>query len=310
MTYLISLNYNNSQLTIEFLESLRPVKTEFRLILVDNHSTIEDFEVLRSFIEKDNQSQFIPQEIEYYRFDKQIRTLLVREDKNLGFAAGNNRGIEIARNQQDFEAVVLINNDTEVDPHFLDEILNFRKQNEAADLIGCRIFFDAPKNVLWYDGGKYYKHTCRAEHINENKHVSQVQALITPQKTTFITGCFMYISKRCLDRIGLLNDTFFMYNEDLEYCIRAMKNGLSLYYVPTAIIRHKIKPVSSAFSTYWGARNRFKLAKLHSSKIDQLITFAFYIFTRFPRFAVWFKEGRTELIKAQLKGMIDGLKNK
>lgn len=308
MTYLISLNYNSSQYSIDFLKSLAHVKTDYKLIIVDNHSIPEDFEKLKSYINKDSHALYISQDVEHFQFNSQVRILLVKENHNSGFAAGNNRGIQIAQNQTDFEAVVLINNDTEVEPNFLDEILNFRKKNKEADLIGCRILYDSPKDVIWYDGGKYFKHSTRAIHLNQNMPVSQIQTPKTPQKTTFITGCFMYITKHCLDTIGLLNETFFMYHEDLEYCLRAMKNGLSLYYVPTAVIRHKIVPTSSPFSAYWGARNRFKVAKLHSTSFDRMYTFIFYLLTRIPRFTIWLIKGRTSLIKAQAKGIIDGLK--
>lgn len=308
MTYLISLNYNSSQYTIEFLQSLAHVKTDYKLILVDNHSIPEDFDKLKSYINKETNAVYISQDVENFQFNPQIRILLVREDQNLGFAAGNNVGIQIARNQPDFEAVALINNDTEVEPNFLDEILNFRKQNMKADLIGCRIFFKEPKDVILYDGGKYFKHSVRAVHENQNKHISQISVTNEPRQTEFITGCFMYISKKCLDTIGLLNDTFFMYAEDLEYCIRAVKKDLLLYYVPTAVIRHKIVQTSSPFAAYWGTRNRFKVANLHSSLIDQFYTLLSFIVTRVPRYSIWLLKGRTDLIKAQVKGLVDGLK--
>ncbi len=308
MTYLISLNYNSSQYTIEFLQSLAHVKTDYKLILVDNHSIPEDFELLKSYINQEADAIYISQDIEHFQFNPQIRILLVKEDQNLGFAAGNNIGIQIARNQPDFEAVALINNDTEVEPNFLDEILNYRKQNRKADLIGCRIYFGEPKDVILYDGGKYFKHSTRAVHENQNKHISQILASNEPRQTEFITGCFMYISKHCLDTIGLLNDTLFMYAEDLEYCIRAVKKGLLLYYVPTAVIRHKIVQTSSPFAAYWGTRNRFKVAKLHSSLFDRFYTLISFIVTRIPRYAIWLFKGRTDLIKAQAKGFVDGLK--
>lgn len=308
MTYLISLNYNTSQLTIEFLQSLDLVESAYKLILVDNQSTSEDFEHLKEYVENHDRGFYLAENVENYTFDGQTTILLIRESVNLGYSAGNNHGIRIAQNQNDFEAAVLINNDTEVEPDFLDEVLNFRRTNASADLIGCRIFYHSSENILWYDGGQYYKHTTRAIHINENKDVRRVKSSMVPQKTTFITGCFMYISKHCLDVCGLLDERFFMYNEDLEYCIRAKKKGLSLYYVPSAIIRHKINHTSSAFSTYWGAKNRFLLSKLHSSLFDQVITVLFYLATRIIVYSKWLCKGRKDLVKAQIKGMLDGLK--
>jgi GT2 family glycosyltransferase len=308
MIYLISLNYNSSRLTIELLESLKKVTTEYRIIIVDNQSQEDDFNTLKTYVENESNTVYLVEDIDEYRFVEPTRIALVREDQNLGYSAGNNRGIRIAQKQTDFEAIALLNNDTEVEPDFLDEIIRFRRDHSDVDLIGCRIFYDTPKNVLWYDGGKYYKHSTRAIHFNENKHIDTIDKSLEPRSTTFITGCFMYISKKGLETCGLLDETFFMYNEDLEYCIRAMKKGLKLYYLPTSVIRHKIKPTSSPFSTYWGAKNRFRLSKLHSNKSDQLYTIIFYILTRIPRYSMWLSKGRFDLIKAQFKGMLDGLK--
>lgn len=308
MTYLITINFNSSRYTIELLQSLEQVKTPYRLIIVDNQSTPDDFEILKKYVESKSSALYLSHNFDDFQFNHQVRIILIREEKNQGFAAGNNRGIQIARKQSDFEAVALINNDTEVYPNFLDEVLYFGKQNEKADIIGCRILFESPENVIWYDGGKFFKHSTRAVHINENKHISRIQTPKVPQRTGFITGCFMFITKHCLDTIGLLDETFFMYNEDLEYCVRATKNGLSLFYVPTSIIRHKIVPTSSPFATYWGARNRFKIAQLHSSLFDLIYTILFYLLTRIPTYTIWLFKGRIDLIKAQISGIIDGIK--
>jgi len=313
MTYLITLNYNSSQYTIDFLESLENVKTDYRLIVVDNCSNSEDFKRLKKNIDTKAQAKYIDQDASNFIFEAQTKIILIREEVNRGFSAGNNQGIRIACKQADFDGIVLINNDTFVEPGFLNEILKFRKLKASADLIGCRILFDEPNDLIWYDGGKYYKHTARAIHINENKYISEIDSSTEPRQTGFITGCFMYISKHCIERIGLLDESLFMYNEDMEYCVRASKNGLHLYQVPTAVIWHRISTRSgmktSCFAAYWGARNKFKVSRMHLNFVDQAYTLILYVLTRIPRFLSWLVHGRTDLIKAQTKGLIDGLKN-
>jgi len=310
MLYLITINYNNSHYTIDLLKSLSHIKTSFRLILVDNASVTEDFNRLSTFIKQGIDSSKYTDDSSRFLNDSSKQFLLVRENMNLGFSAGNNAGIRIAQEQVDFEAVALLNNDTEVDPFFLDEIQKFRNQNEFADLIGCRIFYANQRDVLLYDGGTYYKHSCRAKHLHMNMKLAEFKSSNLPRPTGFITGCFMYISKNSINKIGLLDENLFMYNEDLEYCIRAHKMGLKLYYVPTAVIYHKITSISSPFSIYWAARNRFKVAKKHTNTFDFSYTIIFYLLSRIPRFIIWFSKGRTDLIKAQIKGMMHGLNKK
>lgn len=311
MTYLVTVNYNNSKDTKELLESLEIVKTEFRIIVVDNYSNEDDYNSLKRYLE--DKGSIICESLDHedIMFEGNSKFLLLRNSKNLGFAGGNNVAIRIAQKQADFEAVALINNDTVVDPGFLDEILRFRRENIRADIIGCRIFYDTPNEVIWYDGGKYFRHTTRAVHINENRRISDIRIDDSPRRTEFITGCFMYISKHCIDTIGLLDESLFMYDEDLEYCIRAIEKGLRLYCVPKAVIWHKLSfrtgSNSSCYPAYMGARNRFLISRKHSNVCDRAITIIFYIFSRFPRFLLWSIKGRTDLARAQVKGMIDGL---
>lgn len=307
MIYLITVNYNTGSYTIEFLNSLRAVKTDFRLIIVDNCSKTEDYNLLKDFIRKPEESNRITESVELFTKDAGWQMLLIRSEVNGGWSAGNNIGIRLAMEQPDFDSIALINNDTEVEPSFLDEILSFRKSNASADLIGCRILYANPSNVIWFDGGQYHKHSCRANHIHENKTLDEVGSSKEPRQTGFITGCFTYISKKCLDKIGLLDEDLFMYNEDLEYCIRAHKKGLKLYHVPSAVIWHKIIPTSSVFATYWGARNKFRVARKHSNVFDRVYMVLLYVVARIPRFLNWLTKGRTDLIKAQTKGMFDGL---
>lgn len=314
MIYLITINYNSSSYTIDFFESLKKVKTDYRLIIVDNDSNDSDYQKLKEFFLQNDYVKILEEDYPDYNFNDETRILVVRQKDNLGFAGGNNVGIKIAINQDDFDGVALINNDTYVAPDFLDEILNFKNSLWNADLIGCRILLENPDDVIWYDGGIFHKHSTRATHINENKKLEQVAKDLMPKKVSFITGCFMFISKKCIQEIGLLDDNLFMYNEDLEYCIRAQKNGLLLYQVPSSVIWHRISERagtnSTEFSAYWGARNRFVVSKKHSTKTDQFWTIFFYIFTRVPRFTKWIINGRTGLIKSQIKGMFDGLKYK
>jgi GT2 family glycosyltransferase len=287
------------------------VETVFRIILIDNYSVPEDFKVLMEYVKTTTQAQLVLTSIDEFDFDFHSRIILVKGSSNVGFAAGNNLGIRIAQKQKDFDGVVLLNNDTIVHPKFLDEILNYKDLNAEANLIGGRIFLYGKRDTIWYDGGKLNKSILRATHINQNKKISQISSNKTPNKTQFITGCLLYISKSCLNNIGLLNESLFMYCEDLEYCLRAKNNGLLLVQVPTSIIWHKVGASSSkktsSFAAYWGARNRIRVSQLHQKFWGKLLTLSFFVATRIPRFFIWLLNGNSGNIKAQIKGIADGL---
>ncbi len=312
MIYIVTINYNNSTDTIECLKSLEAVKTEYRVFVVDNASNSDDYERLKRFVEELPDGICVGNGRDNSLFEGDTRVVLIREDANLGFSGGNNRAISIARRRNDFEAVVLLNNDTVVHPDFLSEMIRFSSSHPAADLMGGRIFLYKPDDVLWYDGGKYNPHIGKAIHLHINQRISDVQSVNTPHETGFITGCLLFISKRCLDTVGLLDEEMFMYGEDLDYCIRAQKCGLKLFQVPSSVIWHKFSASSggefSTFSGYWIIRNRFWVARKHASFPDRSLTLLYFLISRIPRFVKWNVQGHKGVVNAQLKGMLDGLK--
>jgi hypothetical protein len=282
------------------------------VIIVDNNSLVENFNELSSqLIKFENTKECDEDSIGRLKFSGEFKTLLIKSNKNYGFSGGNNLGIKVAQNQKDFEGVVLLNNDTIVHEKFLNKILSFRVENPNAHIIGGRIFHEDDRDKIWYDGGSYNRYLTRPLHINHNKIQSHKNNSSKPKITNFITGCLMYISNKCLSDIGCLNDSFFMYNEDLEYCLRAKKNGYLLYYVPDSIVWHKIGASSgegnSSFSAYWIMRNRIKVSKIYGSWLTRFTTLLFIFISRVPMFLFWTFNNRFDIVVAQLNGLKDGL---
>lgn len=312
MIYIITLNYNTCKDTIDCLESLKAVLTPFCVVVVDNASAKDDFSLLSDYVEANAGVRLAMHKDEH--LVNRGRLFLIRSDSNLGFSGGNNVGIRLAMAQPDFEGVVLLNNDTVVDPKFLQEILSFREKEKEAHLIGGRIFYHDTPDKLSFDGGVFNRYTCKAVHLHENQLISEVGVASEPFETGFITGCLMYISPYCLTTIGLLDESFFMYSEDLDYCIRAQRAGIKLYVVPTSVIWHKVSSstggLMSPFSAYWISRNKFRIAKRYLNGFEQASSFMYFWVTRIPRFIKWLLQGHSAVIKAQLKGASDGLRGK
>lgn len=310
MIYIITLNYNTCADTIDCLNSLEAVSTPHRVIVVDNDSLPEDFNKLKDYLEKSG--GMLESENNHELILKSGHVLLIKSSTNLGFSGGNNMGIRIAMSQSDFGGVVLLNNDTLVDSNFLNEIMHLRAENDEAHIIGGRIFYENTRDKVWFDGGMFNKHVGKAIHFNENKMISEIVESTEPKATGFVTGCLMYISPRCLESVGLLDESFFIYSEDLDYCIRAKKLGFGIFVVPTSIIWHKVSSSTggllSPTSAYWIIRNRFRIARIHLNRFEQFTSGLYFWVSRIPRFIRWFVEGRRSLIKAQLRGAIDGLK--
>lgn len=232
--FIILVNYNRAPLTMACVDSLKKMGNQnYKVIIVDNCSTDNSFELLT---------------IEYTANEKVI---VIKNIDNTGFAGGNNYGIEYALNMN-AEYLMLLNNDTEVDCDFLDEILS----NYHGDGIHVpRINYYDDKNSAWYAAGE----------IDYNKCVVRNGKVDFEQKVTFASGCCMLFSCQIIERIGLLKEEYFMYYEDVAYSLDAIQHNIDIIYKPNALVFHKVGKSSggekSKISIYYNNRNRFYIMK-------------------------------------------------
>jgi hypothetical protein len=254
----IVLNYNGWKDTLECIESLKRSQKYLKgieIIVVDNNSTDESLSHLPKI--------------------KGIS--LIRNKENLGYSGGNNIGIKYAlKNQCDF--ILIINNDTYVDELFFK---NLFISQQIDDIVSPKIYF-APgfefhkerysKNelgkVIWYAGGKIDWKNILGVHIGVDEVDSGQFDKIN--KTDFATGACMIIKSEVFEKVGYFDERYFLYLEDMDFCVRAKKEGLGISFMPKAVIWHKNASSSggsgSRLQDYYITRNRllfaFKFAKL------------------------------------------------
>jgi GT2 family glycosyltransferase len=265
--FVIIVNWNgrkDTEVCLASLEKIEKHDVNLQVIVVDNGSSDDSVAVIRK---------------------KYPGVIIIPTGKNLGFTGGNNVGITCAlEHQADF--VWLLNNDTFVDSHVLNVLKAFR--DPKVGICGSKIYF-APghefhltrykKNeqgrVLWYAGGLVDWHNMYASHrgVDEVDH-GQYD---TEEETQFITGCSMMIRASVFDRIGMLDDRYYLYLEDLDYCVCAKNAGFSLRYVPSSILWH-VNAGSSArpgnpLQQYYITRNRLLLGFRYASIRTKLALF-------------------------------------
>ena len=247
----VIVNWNGREDTLQCLASLKPLSHSLRsVIVVDNGST----ESIKEVLEKS------------YAW-----VTCISLSENLGFAGGNNVGIKKAL-EDGAEFVWLLNNDTVVDKHVLSILDGFRDPNVGA--CGSKIYFmkgreyhkDRYKekdlgHVLWYAGGVIDWDNMYAMHrgVDQVDH-GQYDSM---EETAYITGCSMVIRSEVFKKIGLLDASYFMYLEDVEYCLRMQKHGFKTMYVPSSKLFHKNAGSTggsgSKFHEYYQTRNRLVL---------------------------------------------------
>ena len=223
MVCIIVLNWNGLADTQECLRSLRKLTyPSHQVILVDNASAGDD--VLH--LERE--------------FGDSI--CLIRNEKNYGFAGGNNIGIRYALDHSSPDYVFLLNNDTVVAPDLLDELVKAAENDPEAGVLGPKVYyfdFDGRKDVIWTAGGQirwwhpWFYHAIGQGHDDLPKY-QRLKAV------RWISGAAIIIKRQVLEQTSLLNADYFFGGEDVEYCLKARTHGFKSIYVPTARVWHKV----------------------------------------------------------------------
>lgn len=225
----IIVNWNGKDDTIACLESMTRLTTynvQLTTIVVDNGSQDGSVTLIRTCFP---------------------HVTVIDNQKNLGFTGGNNVGIRWALDHgTDF--VWLLNNDTIVDKNALSALVAVLDNNRDG-IAGSKIYFFPGREyhkerysgkdrgrVIWYAGGCIDWENMYATHRGVDE-VDRGQ-YDTQKPTQFVTGCSMMVKREVFENIGLLDEKFFMYLEDLDFCLRAKRAGFQLLYVPTSVIWH------------------------------------------------------------------------
>jgi GT2 family glycosyltransferase len=195
---------------------LRATYPRLRLLVVDNGSTDGSDAILRG------------------RFPS---VELLQTGENLGFAGGNNAGIRHALGAG-ADHVVLLNNDTTVDPGFVTALADAARANPRAGILSSKILlFDQP-DVLWYAGASFHPWLGWGRHRGHGaRDIGQFDRV---EETDRPTGCALLVTRACCEQVGLLREEYFCYAEDLEWGLRARAQGFQILYVPGSRVWHKV----------------------------------------------------------------------
>lgn len=228
---IIILNWNKPDLTVQTVNSVLKINRsnfDYQIFLVDNGSS-------------DNSLSIFQKE-----FDSNKKVKIIENNANLGFVGGNNTAIKHIL-KLNFDQILLLNNDVLVDPDFL---ANLMKNTAKYSVLGPKIYF-APGyefhhdrytkkqrgHVIWFAGGQMDWNNIYGSHIGvdeiDNGQYDQIN-----ENVDFITGCCLLVNRQVFEKIGFLDDNFFMYLEDADFCQRAKRNGFKLAYIPSSKIWH------------------------------------------------------------------------
>ena len=228
-------NYNGWRDTRVCLESLRhQTFRDFEVILLDDASTDDSVQQLGGML--DDNVVFLPQ------------------TRNQGFAAINNLGIRRAL-ADGADWVMLLNNDTACAPDMLETLL----RQTPPDGVSCpkMLFMDLPDEI-WFAGGTLDRKTGKVVHLGG--HAKDGPDFSRKKQVGFITFCCVLLPRKVIEAVGYLDESLFMYCEDVDYCIRLTDAGVPMWYLPDAVLHHKAGGTAGGMlSVYYITRNTLTL---------------------------------------------------
>jgi GT2 family glycosyltransferase len=257
--YIIILNYKGWLDTIECLESVFKLNyPNFQVIVVDNSPSEEPLKNLEKWASKKGFSDIktsFPEivypliskpisfktisEIESKKQSRNEPLLIIKANKNLGFSAGNNIGLNYVIRRNDFDYCWLLNNDTLVENNSLSYQINYIEENEKLKIgiLGSKLVYYHTPDKVQAVGGSLNTFSFNTKHIGEG------ESIINKKKQfgniDYVVGASMFVSNKFLKEVGLLSEDYFLYYEELDWAFRAKSLGWEIDWCPKSKVYHK-----------------------------------------------------------------------
>lgn len=240
----VILNTNRREDTLACLESLtRSDYVNLQILVLDNHSTDGSVMAIQ---------QAFPQ------------VTIIPLTQNLGYAGNNNVGIQAALDRG-ADWVFVLNEDTVLSPDCLSKMIDVGEKDPQIGILGPMVYHYDEPDIIQTAGGKFGRYW-ESIHLAQNEpDRDQFQH---PHPVDWISGCGIMVRRAVIEQVGMIDERYFYYWEETEWCLRAGKNGWRIMHVPEAKMWHKgvqrdYRPNPSV--TYYATRNRLlTIAKHHA----------------------------------------------
>lgn len=302
---IIVLNWNGWEDTIECLESLYQIKyPNYEIILIDNGSKDESMQKIKKFcknklILKSDYFKYDNKPISLFEFKEEDieknninisefkkcqnrKLLLIKCEKNYGFAKGNNIGMDFILNYLNSDITLLLNNDTVVEKNFLDELVEIALNDPKIGVLGPKIYFYDDNEKIFSLGGLINHWTGTTSHRGFGKiDKGQFNGI---KEVHYVSGCALLIKNELIRKIGGFYEGYFNYYEETEWCMKVTEANYKVIVVPKSIIWHKIASTSkkSYLYLYYKTRNRFIFMKRNFDLLKYISSSLIFFITYFP----------------------------
>jgi GT2 family glycosyltransferase len=285
-TTAIVVNWKLKEETLHCIQSLEQLDTPCRIIVVDNGSD-------------DGSAEYVAQRCPGIE--------LLALQSNLGFGSACNRAICQALRDPACEYILLLNNDAIMHPQALAELIKAAHTYSSAGIFGAKVYYSEQSATIWYAGARRRRGVFAAADTGRDQ-LDRGQ-FGTLREVDYVFGAAMLIRRSVFERIGLFDESFFLYLEDLDLCYRAQQAGFTLLFVPQALVWHK-GSASTAHDTrlrrYHLSRSTIHFVRKHSSPFLFLPAIIFWMLVA-VRFLVYdLVRGSIAAIRSYLVGVVTG----
>ena len=188
----------------------------------------------------------------------------IRSEDNAGFAGGANLGIRAALDAG-AQFICLLNNDTLVEAGFIEPLVERAVATPDAGIVGGKILYTDTPDIIWFAGGRIDRRRGFTSHRGQD--VPDASAFNKPRYVDYVTGCLFLVRAGLFEDMGLLDESLFMYAEELEFCLRARRAGYRCFYEPRSVIRHRVsRSMGAAYRPvyyYYLTRNLLEVYRGH-----------------------------------------------
>ena len=250
-TSIIIVTYNGENYIKNCLDSiLKQNSQNFEVIIVDNKSNDKTLELVKDFQKKSK------------------KIYLIKNNENLGFSKSNNIGIKFALEKK-ADYVLLLNQDTVVDKKLISSGIKYFRLLKDAGAFSPKVLIKNNK-IIWWIGTKVFTLSDLLKnlklgvsvHVDKEKEDYPIKE---PIEVEAVSGCSLFIKKDVIEKVGLLDEDFFMYGEDMDYSIRLKKTGYKLYVIPETVVLHDVGLES------FSLKKNFKKYKVYIKSSMQVI---------------------------------------
>jgi GT2 family glycosyltransferase len=285
----VIVNWNLKDDTVTCIDSLIKAGASSRnIILIDNGSTDGSVDTFNAHFGND--------------------VHLITNGTNLGYTFALNQGIQYALDQNS-DWILILNNDTVVAQDLFQQVNKYLYESNTFSIIAPLILYHAQPDRIWFLGDYIIRGTLITYNSYRNKKIPDNLPDFIP--VDFLTGCAMFVKREVFDQIGLFDDTFVMYGEEVDFCWRARLAGHRLGCVTKARIWHKVSLSAGKVkpqTRYYRIRNQILFYRKYAHGVQRSMMFIFTIIRSIMMLIKDILQRQTELISPLFKGWKDGWK--